>query len=373
VIYGSHPFFSEKNLEQITDEIKSVLRSGRLTDGPQVAAFEKEFAVYTGIKYAIATNSGSGSLDIALRHFKLNGREVIVPTNTFVSTPNAVISAGGKPVFVDMNPQTLGIDFEDVKRRVTPKTAGVIVVHIAGLVCPQIWELKAFCEERGLFLVEDCAHAHGAMLDGKKAGTFGDVGCFSFYPTKVMTSCEGGMVISDDAQLAEEARILRTCGQNTSRQMVMMGQNWRLNEVAAVIGRSQLAHLEEFLTKRSEVAEWYKEVLSGIEGLSLYKVPQNSRCSYYKYPTFLPKGLDRTEISTMMMEKFGIETGHVYFPPCHLHPYYRETYGTKLGDFPTAESVLTHVLCLPIHVEVTKEDIFYIRDSLVSSIGAADF
>jgi perosamine synthetase len=371
MIYGSFPYFSEESLNQIANEIKSVLKSGRLTDGPQTAEFEKEFANYCGAKYAVATNSGSGSLDIALRHFNLKGREVIVPTNTFISTPNAVIFAGGKPVFADMNPQTLGIDVEDVKRKVTAQTAGVMVVHIAGLVCPQIKELQEFCQEKGLFLVEDCAHAHGATLDGQKAGTFGDVGCFSFYPTKVMTSCEGGMVISNNPEIDGDARIVRTCGQNAERQMVMLGHNWRLNEVVAVIGRNQLAHLEEFLLKRNEVAEWYKEALADIDGVTLYNVPGNSRCSFYKYPTFLAESLNRQKIATALKDDFDVETGHVYYPPCHLHPYYMTTYGTKMGDYPTAERVLNQVLCLPMHVAIKKENVAYIRDSLVSAIKAS--
>ena len=200
-----------------------MLKSGRLTDGPYAQEFEKKFAEYNNAKYAVAVSSGSASLDVTLRHYRLRGREVIVPTNTFISTPNSVIFAGGNPVFADMNPDTLGIDVDDVKSRVTDKTAGVIVVHIAGLVCPQINELKEFCQQQNLFLIEDSAHAHGAMMDGKKSGTFSDAGCFSFYPTKVMTACEGGMIITDNEELAKEAQIVRTCGQNVERQMVMPG------------------------------------------------------------------------------------------------------------------------------------------------------
>lgn len=364
MIFGSFPYFSEEDLNKISEEIKSVLKSGRLTDGPQAQEFEKEFASYNKIKFAVATNSGTGSLDIALRHFKLKGKEVIVPTNTFISTPNAVLFAGGKPVFADINAETLGINVEDVKRKVNSKTAGIIVVHIAGLVCPQIRELREFCDEKGLFLLEDCAHAHGATLDGQKAGTFGDIGCFSFYPTKVMTSCEGGMIITNDVDIADEARMVRTCGQNADRKAVLLGHNWRLNEVAAVIGRSQLSHLEEFLAKRGEVAQWYREVLTGVAGISLFKVASNFRCSYYKYPVFLDDNIDRIELSRIMKDKFDIETGHVYYPPCHLHPFYIETFGTKIGDLPISERVLKQVMCLPMHFGVTKKDVAYIKSSL---------
>lgn len=368
-IFGSFPYFPEDSLNEILKEIKSVLQSGRLTDGPKAQEFEKKFAEYNDMKYAVAVNSGTASLDIALRHFRLKGREVIVPTNTFISTPNAVIFAGGKPVFADMNAETLGIDVEDVKRKVTAKTAGVIVVHIAGLVCPQINELKQFCREKGLFLLEDSAHAHGAMMDGKKAGTFGDAGCFSFYPTKVMTSCEGGMIITNNQALAEQARCLRTCGQNAERQAVMLGHNWRMNEVTAIIGKHQLENLELFLGKRNQVARWYEAALADIEGITLFKVPANFRHSYYKYPVKLADEIDRLELAAVLKEKYGIETGHVYYPPCHLHPFYKETYGTKEGDLPTSERVLKKVMCLPMHYGVTEQNVEYIRDALVSSIS----
>jgi dTDP-4-amino-4,6-dideoxygalactose transaminase len=345
-----------------------MLRSGRLTDGPYTQRFEKEFAEYTVAKHAISVNSGTAALDVALRFFKLQGREVIVPTNTFISTPNSVIFAGGKPVFADMNRDSLSVDVEDVKKKVTPNTSGVIVVHIAGLICPEIKELQQFCYDRDLFLLEDCAHAHGAMMDGQKAGTFGDAGCFSFYPTKVMTSCEGGMIVTCNDSLAEESMCLRTCGQNSSRQAVMLGHNWRLNEMAAIVGKYQLEHLEEFLAKRNEVARWYEAALSDVEGLTLFKVPSNFRHSYYKYPLKLAEGIDRLEIAALLKEKYSIETGHVYYPPCHLQPFYMENYGTREGDFPISEQVLEKVLCLPMHYGVTHENVAYIRDALVSSI-----
>jgi perosamine synthetase len=369
-ISGSFPYFSEDSLNAITNQIRLMLKSGRLTDGPYSQEFEKKFAEYNNVKYAVAVNSGTAALDVALRYYKLGGKQVIVPTNTFVSTPNSVIFAGGKPIFADMNPDNLCIDVDDVKRKVTEKTAGVIVVHIAGLLCPQINELKEFCEQKGLFLVEDSAHAHGAMLDGRKAGTFGDVGCFSFYPTKVMTSGEGGMIITNNEALADEARILRTCGQNAHRDVVMLGHNWRLNELNAIVGINQLEHLEEFLAKRNQVARWYEEALSGIKGIELFKVASNSRHSYYKYPIKLADGIDRQKIAALMKDKYAIETGHVYYPPCHMQPYYKETFGTKEGDLPNSEHILKQVLCLPMHVGLTGENVKYIGGSLGLSLNA---
>jgi perosamine synthetase len=368
-ISGSCPYFSEDSLNEITKQIRLMLKSGRLTDGPYAQEFEKKFAQYNNAKYAVAVSSGSSSLDVALTYFKVKGAEVIVPTNTFISDPNAVLLAGGKPVFADMNSDTLGIDVEDVKRKITEKTKGVIVVHIAGLVCPQINELKEFCDQKGLFLLEDCAHAHGASMDGQKAGTFGDVGCFSFYPTKVMTACEGGMIITNNDQLVQEAKFLRTCGQNSDRMMVTLGHNWRMSELSAIVGTNQLEHLDEFIAKRNEVARQYETLLADIAGISLFRNPPNFRHSYYKYPLKLADGIDRSKIATLLKEKYAIETGHVYYPPCHMHPYYKEAFGTKDGDLPNSERVLKQVLCLPMHVGLTNENIKYISESLGLSIN----
>ena len=367
-ISSSFPFFPEDSLNSTLDEIKLVLKSGRLTGGPYVQEFEKNFAEYNKIKYAVAVSSGTAAIEAALRYFKLAGREVIVPTHTYVSVPNTVLFAGGKPVFADMKEDTLCIDPDDVIKKLSPNTAGVIVVHIAGLVCPQINELKELCREKGLFLLEDAAHAHGAMIDGRMAGTIGDAGCFSFFATKVMTTCEGGMIITNNSQLDKEARCLRNDGLNFERKAVMLGSNWRLNEMAAVMGKHQLEHLEEFVNKRNEVARWYEKALNDVKGISLFKTPSNIRHSYYKYPIKLANGIEREKLSFLLKEKYGVETGHLYYPPCHLQPVFVEILGSRMDHLPVAESALNKVLCLPMHYCITKENVDYIHDALVSSI-----
>jgi perosamine synthetase len=367
-IFGSLPFFSDNDINDILREIKQVLESGRLIDGPYVQEFERKFAEYNNVKHAVAVNSCTTALEISLRYFKLNNQEVIVPTNTFISTPNSVIFAGGRPVFADINEDTLSIDIDDVKKRVTSKTIGIIVVHIAGLICPQIDELKKFCEEKNLFLLEDCAHAHGAMMDKRKAGTFGDAGCFSFYPTKVMTSCQGGMLVTNNSKLAEQALCRRTYGQNSKKQSVLLGNNWVLNEMVAVVGTNQLENLENFLNKRNKIAGWYQRSLSKVDGISLFKTPANFRNSYYKFPIKLTYKLDRRKLGSLLKQKFGVETGHVYFPPCHMHPIYYNKM-RRAGNFPVAEKVLEKILCLPMHYGITEENVEYISDALISCIN----
>ncbi len=366
-LLSSRPYFPEDNLQVILRDVETCLRSGVLTGGPHLESFEQAFAEYNHVKYAVGVNSGTASLEISLRHFGVKDKEVIVPTNTFISTPNSVFFAGGKPVFADMREDTLCIDPEDVKRKLTSNTAAVIVVHIAGLVCPQINELKEFCDVNGLLLLEDASHAHGAMIDGKMAGTLGDVGCFSLYPTKVMTSCEGGMIISNNNALAEAARCMRNCGQNLKKDVIMLGHNWRLSEIAAIIGKTQLSSLEEFIARRNAIAQFYEKALGKVNGVSLFQVPPNIRHSYYKYPVKLSEEIDRDKLALKLKEK-GVETGSVYNPPCHLQPYYLENYSHK-GEFPVAERVLPRILCLPMHVNLTLDDLNYISDAFVSSLN----
>ena len=368
-VSSASPFFDEESVQSILKDIELMLKSGVLTDGPHVKDFERRFADYVNVKHAVAVNSGTSALEVALRHFELKGREVIVPTNTFVATPNSVLFAGGKPVFADMREDTLCIDPDDVERKISSRTAGVIVVHIAGLICPQINELAEFCEDRELFLLEDAAHAHGASVDGRKAGALVDAGCFSFYPTKVMTTGEGGMITTDDSSLAEDARCMRTHGQDSQRLMVRLGHNWRMSEVAAIIGKHQLETLEKFVLKRNEIAECYETALAKLDGVSLFKTPVNMRHSYYKYPVRLSDDLDREKLAFILGNEFNIETGNIYYPPCHLHPFYKENFGTKEGDLPVSENVLKKVLCLPMHVNMTKEDAKFVSEAFSQAIS----
>ena len=368
-VQSSSPFFDEKSLRRILKDVEAALRSGHLTDGPNVKEFEQQFAEYVGVKHAVAVNSGTSALEIPLRFFGLKGREVIVPTNTFVATPNTVLFAGGRPVFADIREDSLCIDPKDVRRKISKKTAGIVVVHIAGLVCPQMKELAEICEDRGLFLLEDAAHAHGALFEGKKTGTLGDAGAFSFYPTKVMTSGEGGMITTDDSGLAEMALMMRTHGQNAKREMVVLGHNWRMSEMAAIIGRHQLENLERFVVKRNEIARLYEKCLGDVDGIELFRVPVNIRHSYYKYPVKLSDEVDRDELAVVLKEKYGIETGNVYDPPCHLHSFYRENFRTGLGDLPVSERVLRKVLCLPMHCGMSKRDVEYVSEVLRKSIS----
>jgi perosamine synthetase len=367
-IQSSFPFFDEESVNKILVDVRAALKSGVLTGGPHTKKFERKFAEYVGAKHAIAVNSGTSNLEIALRYFGVKDREVIVPTNTFIATPNSVVFAGGKPVFADIREDTLCIDPQDVERRITPQTAGLVVVHLAGLVCPQIDQLIKICRDYNLFLLEDCAHAHGAMVGNYMAGTLGDAGCFSFYPTKIMTTGEGGMLVTNDTGLADAALIMRNHGQDSQRLMVTLGHNWCMSEVSAILGEYQLEKLESFVHRRNEIARIYETSLEKVEGVTLFKTPSNMRNSYYKYPIKLSDNIDTQRLVEILKEKFNVETGSLYYPPCHLHPYYQTNFGTREGDLPVAEKVLGKVLCLPIHLGLTDEQVLQVTNALIRSI-----
>ena len=369
-IPSTRPFFGEEDIESISDGVRSILRSGRLILGPYTQDLEKSFREYCGVKHAIALSSCTAALEIALRDFDVRGKEVIVPTNTFIASSNAVMYSGGTPILADIKSSTLCLDPEDMIRRITPRTCGVMVVHIAGLLCPDIEEIREMCQARGFFLLEDAAHAHGATINGKKAGSLGDVGCFSFYPTKVMTTCVGGMLTTDDDSLAEYAFSLRHHGVGKSlHDIVHLGNDWLMSEIAALLGIHQLRALEDNIAGRNEIAKRYASRLAEVDDVRLFKVPPHIRHSYYKYPLFLSETVDKSKLVAEMKAKHGVNLGSSYDPPCHLQPAYQRILGFHSGMFPVAERTLRSVVSLPMFVQMTNEEVDYTVQSLKKAIA----
>lgn len=364
---SARPFFDDADIRSILKDIRRSLKTGALTLGPNVKKFEELFAEYTGVKHAVAVNSGTSALEIAMRYFDVRDREVIVPTNSFVASANTVIFAGGRPVLADIKPETLCIDPDDVLEKITPKTKGVMVVHLAGLVCPQMKELREICADHHLFLMEDAAHAQGGMIDGKKAGDLGDVGCFSFFPTKVMTTGEGGIITTNDGKMSEFAKSLRHHGIENNR-FERLGYNWRMCEINAILGIYQLKRLDGYVKKRNEVARKYTKNLRNVKKVAPFPVPHNVRHSYYKYPVLLSCCTDASGITQSLKEKYGIETGSLYYPPIHLQPLYRRLFGYKEGMLPVAEDILKREICLPMFVTVSDKEVNYVTESLKKEV-----
>jgi dTDP-4-amino-4,6-dideoxygalactose transaminase len=271
-------------------------------------------------------------LEITLRYFDVKDKEVILPTNTFIATSNAVIYAGGTLILVDIKPETLCLDQNEIVNKMTEKTKGIIVVHLAGLPCPDTEKIRLFYRGKGLFMIEDAAHAHGALINGRKAGSFGSGGCFSFYPTKDMTTGTGGMITTDDDQLADYAISLRNHGGSKLNAenlnfIVNLGNDWLMDEISALLGLNELEVLEANVTRRNEIAQKYDNTLVNTKGVELFKVRQNIRHSYYKYPILLSWSINKRKLIEKMKSTFNIAIGSAYDPPCHLQPVYQHLLG----------------------------------------------
>lgn len=368
VIYPARPYFHRDDLEAILGDIRTVLESGRLTLGRYTRLLEEEFARLVGARYAVAVNSGTAALEIILRSLGIGGGdEVIVPTNTFVATVNAVIYAGAKPVLADIDRDSLCISLDEVRRRVTDRTKAVIVVHIGGTICPDIFEIRDFCESRGIYLIEDAAHAHGSSFRGSPAGSFGVAAAFSFYPTKVMTSAEGGIITTDSEEVRDKAAVLRDQGKSAfeSGLITELGYNWRMSEVHAVIGLHQLHRLDEYIGYRRRLAGLYDEALGGLRNFRPQPSYDGMVRNYYKYIVFISRAVDRDRLKKMFREDYGVVLGgEVYDPPVHLQPYFRRLFNTGEGLYPVAEEVCRRHVCLPMHNHLSVDDVGKVIDAL---------
>jgi len=359
-------YFSEEDRKRILKQVDEILESGQLILGKYTREFEEKFAKYVGVKYAVAVNSGTSALEIPLRALDIQGFSVIVPTNTFFATPASVIHAGGKVIFADMT-DNLCLDPNSVKRKIQKDTKGIITVHIGGVVPPQTKEIQQICRQHNLFLIEDAAHAHGSTLNGKPAGTFGDAAAFSFYPTKVMTSGEGGMIVTSDENIYKRALVFRDQGKAGffGNVHTEMGYNWRMSEIHAAIGLSQFAHLNEFISARKRIAKIYDRELEEISKVTAVKIPSSVKSNYYKYTAILDNGIDRASLKRELKEKYKVSlSGEVYELPCHLQPIFKDLYGFNGGELPVAEDLCQRQICLPVSAVMTEDEAVYVIDSL---------
>ncbi len=361
--------FTEEDRAWITERIGEVLASGMLTLGRYGQEFERRFAALCGTRHAVAVASGTAALEIALRAVGVEGKEVVVPTNTFFATAAAVVHAGGRPVFVDADPASFAVRPEDVEQALSARTAAIVVVHIGGLVSARTPELVELAGRHGLPLIEDAAHAHGSSYRGVMAGAFGLAGAFSMYPTKVMTSAEGGMLVTDDDRIAEEARIYRDQGKASFlvNAHTRMGYNWRLSEVHAIIGLRHLERLEAMIADRRRIAAFYDEALAGFRRLKPLREPQGGRSNYYKYIAVMDERRDRKALKAQLRERFGVSlSGEVYEEPLHMQPVF-EPYAS--GPLPVAEDLCARHICLPIYSGMEEDEARQVIEALAAVLG----
>lgn len=353
--------FSEDDRREILQRIDSALAVGYVAMGKNVQELEENFVAYTRSKYAVAVSSGSSALEIIMRTLGVREKEVLVPTNTFLATAVGVLFAGGRIRLVDTAPETFSVSLDELKRRFTKDTVGVIAVHIGGIITPEIENIRAWCDEKGLWLVEDAAHAHGSEWQGKRAGTFGLVGAYSFFATKVMTSGEGGMIVTDDEDLAKKMLLMRNHGKPDPwvSYHTHLGSNWRMSELNAILGLTQLKHLDEFIAWREKTAKLYTEWLQ--EMPELVPVLPPDRSSWYKYIVLLPKGIDRGTFKQKMKEQGVSLPGEVYEIPLHRQPVLK---GMADGEFPLADDVCSRHICLPLYYGMTEDEAKFVFNTL---------
>lgn len=359
--------FPAEDRAEILARIDEALTTGQLTLGPIGRELEVAFAKRHSTEHAVAVSSGTSALEIILRALDVEGREVIVPANTFFATAAAAVHAGARVVFVDCDPETMAFDLADVEAHLSPATAAVVAVHIGGLISPAITALAELCAARGVQLVEDAAHAHGSALGGRSAGTFGVAGAFSFYPTKVIAGGEGGMIVTDDDALVEAAHTYRDQGKGSflANFHTRLGANWRMSEPHAAIVRSQLARLDEFIAARQAIAKRYDAALDDL-GLRPLQIPADAHCNYYKYIAYLPEGIERAPLKQKLREEFDIGlSGEVYDTPLHLQPVF-EAYADR--PLPGAELIGARHICLPLYPSLSESDADYVVESLATAL-----
>jgi perosamine synthetase len=340
--------------------VKEVFASGILVQGEKTRLFENEFAEYIGVKHAIAVSNGTTALDVALKALGISqGDEVVTPAFSFVASSNCILYQRAKPVFADINPKAFNIDPSDVERKISKKTKAIVCAHLFGQPAA-MRELKETAEKHNVALVEDAAQSHGAEYDGKKVGGIGDVGCFSFYATKNMTTGEGGMITTDDGELAAKIRLLINHGQTEKYHHISLGYNYRMTEISAAIGRVQLRKLEDFNKKRKENAKTLTEGIRKIRGLTPPHVAKKVKHVFYQYAIRVEDEfpLDRDTLAKNLRKaRVGVA---VHYPtPIYNQPLYQEL-GYEKTVCQTTEDTCTHILSLPVHPAVTKKELAYI-------------
>jgi dTDP-4-amino-4,6-dideoxygalactose transaminase len=361
--------FDAQQRGEIAARIDAALSSGALTLGANTREFEQAFIDVTGHPFAVAVSSGTSALEIILRSLDVRGREVVVPGNTFAATAFAVLAAGGRPVFADVDRDTFALSPQTVRAVLSGETAAVVLVHIGGLITAEIGALQQLCAERGVALVEDAAHALGSTYGDVPAGGFGVAGGFSFYPTKVITSGEGGMIVTADERLRDEALMYRDQGKAgfLGNQHVRMGSAWRMSELHAAVGLVHLRRLGEFLDVRHRIAARYDEGLRPLDDLTPLVAPAGSRSNYYKYAVRLGDGLDRAVLKARLTDGFGVSlSGEVYETPLHRQPVFEHL---ARGPLPVAEQICAGHVCLPLHSDMTDAEADRVVAAVTHAVG----
>ena len=354
----------------VTNVIK---RGSYWATGPEVQEFEDKLAKYFRIKHVISFNSGTSALHAVLLAFGITSGEIIVPSYSFISTANCVILAGAKPVFAEIEEETLGLDPKDVNKKITKKTRAIIPMHYGGKVCKHIETLRELAEINDLLLIEDNAESFGATLNSKLAGTFGDASMLSFCQNKVITTGEGGAICTNNKEIYEKLSLIRSHGRVESpgtnyfsnineMDYIQIGYNYRLPTMCAALGISQLYKIDKIINLRRKFGKYYDENLSKVPNIQIIPELEGNKTVYQLYSILLKDSDKRDSLQKFLLDK-GIYT-KVYFYPIHLKSFYREKFGYNKGYLPKTERISERILSLPFSLRFKNEDQDYIIDSI---------
>jgi dTDP-4-amino-4,6-dideoxygalactose transaminase len=365
-----------EEIEAVTD----VLTSKWLTMGEVTQRFEAAFAEYLGVKHAFAVTNGTAALHIAHQIIGVKeGDEVICPSLTFVATSNSILYTGGIPVFADVKGlDDLNVSPERIREKITDKTKAITVVHYGGYPC-EMDTIMEIARSHHLRIIEDAAHAPGAEYKGKKLGTIGDIGCFSFFSNKNMTTGEGGMVVTNNDEFAERIRLIRSHGMTSltldrhkghaySYDVLGLGYNYRIDEIRAAIGIEQLKRLNKNNLARKEIVGSYRNMLQDIEGIDVPFCEHPSESSYHILPILLKSGFNRKNFQESLKSK-GIQTS-MHYPPIHLFSFYKEKFGYKKGLLPITEEIGKREVTFPLYPQLDQQSVKYIVDEIKNILAS---
>jgi dTDP-4-amino-4,6-dideoxygalactose transaminase len=362
IVPATKPYFSKKDINYVNKNFKSIM-SGKsfLSMGKYSLEFEKNYAKFIGTKYAVACNSGTSALEIICRSLNISKKEIIVPSNTFIASVNAILNSGCKPVFADCG-DDMCLSYENIKKKITKNTKAVMLVHIGGILTKDIFKIKALCEKKKLFLIEDAAQAHGSSFNKVKAGAFGIASGFSFFSTKVLTTGEGGMITTNKLSLVKKMRSIREFGKVKkgifTNYHTQIGYNWRLQEVNALMGISQLKNIKKFIKGRQKIAMFYDKHFSSLRGIKIISQKNKNEHNYFKYIIILKK-YSRIKFHNYLINNGVQPSGYVYELPLHKQPVFKKYKNLKL---PNTEFYCSKHICLPIFYGMKIKQAQYVVD-----------
>ncbi|MFX1391973.1 MAG: DegT/DnrJ/EryC1/StrS family aminotransferase [Promethearchaeota archaeon] len=369
-----YPLFDIYWDEDDVNKVLSVIKRGSYwAVGPEIREFEKELENYFDVKYAVTFNSGTSALHAALLAFDITMGEVIVPSMSFISTANCVVLAGAKPVFADIEEETLGLDPEDVKEKISNKTKAIVPMHYGGKICKKIEALREIADDHNLILIEDNAESFGAKLNDRYSGTFGHAGMLSFCQNKVIATGEGGAIITNNENVYKRLLLIRSHGRveqsgidyfSNINEMdyIQVGYNYRIPTICAALGVSQLEKIEKIIELRREKGKYYDKNLRSISEIQIFEELEGSRNVYQLYSLLLKASEKREGLQTFLLEN-GIYT-KIYFMPIHLKTFYKEKFGYKTGLVPITERISKRILTIPFSLRFTNQEQDYIIEKI---------